>query len=79
MRKPPRDAKTTLQEWAQARGLGLPTYRVVETAGPPHAPHFEIAVALADLPPAQAGAGSKRAAEQAAAELLLSSVEPADG
>ncbi len=72
MRKPPRDAKTTLQEWAQARGLGLPAYSVVETAGPPHAPHFEVAVALADLPPAQAGAGSKRAAEQAAAELLLS-------
>jgi ribonuclease-3 len=79
MRTPPRDAKTTLQEWAQARGLGLPTYSVVDAAGPPHAPHFEVMVALAGLPPARAGAGSKRAAEQAAAEQLLSSVEPADG
>jgi ribonuclease III len=78
MRKPPRDAKTSLQEWAQARGLGLPSYSVVGTAGPPHAPHFEVMVALADLPPAQAGAGSKRAAEQAAARELLSSVAPGD-
>ena len=83
MQAPPRDAKTTLQEWAQGRGLGLPTYRVVETAGPPHAPRFEVSVALADLPPASASAGSKRAAEQAAAEQLLSAlVDPpaaADG
>jgi ribonuclease III len=78
MRTPPRDAKTTLQEWAQARGLGLPIYSVVDAAGPPHAPHFEVMVALAGLPPARAGAGSKRAAEQAAAQQLLSSVEPAD-
>lgn len=83
MRVPPRDAKTVLQEWAQARGLGLPSYRVVETDGPPHAPRFEVAVALADLPPASASAGSKRAAEQAAAERLLGALAetgaPADG
>jgi ribonuclease-3 len=83
MQAPPRDAKTTLQEWAQARGLGLPSYRVVEAAGPPHAPRFEVSVALADLPPASASAGSKRAAEQAAAEQLLSALAlapaPADG
>src|SRR5262249_3698490 len=35
---PPRDAKTMLQEWVQARGLGLPSYAVVSRAGPPHAP-----------------------------------------
>jgi ribonuclease III len=83
MATPPRDPKTTLQEWAQGRGLGLPTYQVVETAGPPHAPRFEVRVALADLPPVSARAGSKRAAEQAAAEQLLSGLAdapaPADG
>ena len=71
MRGPPRDAKTTLQEWTQSRGLGLPDYRVTATSGPAHAPTFEVAVALADVGSATATGGSKRAAEQAAAEQLL--------
>jgi ribonuclease-3 len=79
MGTPPRDAKTGLQEWAQSRALGLPTYEVVATVGPPHAPSFEVAVAVADFAPARAIAGSKRAAEQAAAEQLLASLEGTDG
>jgi ribonuclease III len=71
MRGPPRDAKTALQEWTQSRGLGLPDYRVTGTSGPAHAPTFEVAVALADVGSATASGGSKRAAEQAAAEQLL--------
>ena len=43
---PPRDPKTTLQEWAQGRGLGLPDYRLVGTSGPDHARHFTVAVAV---------------------------------
>jgi ribonuclease-3 len=78
MLTPPRDAKTALQEWAQGRGLALPDYRVVEVGGPAHAPRFEVLVSLAGLPPARAVAGSKRAAEQAAAEQLLAALEPAD-
>lgn len=71
-----RDAKTALQEWAQARGEAPPAY--VETAreGPPHAPVFTIEVRLADGQSASASAGSKRAAEQAAAQALLSQVSP---
>ena len=68
---PPRDAKTALQEWTQSRGLGLPEYRVTRTSGPAHAPTFEIAASLGDLASATATGGSKRAAEQAAAEQLL--------
>jgi ribonuclease III len=79
MLTPPRDAKTALQEWAQGRGLALPDYRVVEVEGPAHAPRFEVVVSVAELPPAKAVAGSKRAAEQAAAEQLLAALEPADG
>lgn len=71
MALPPRDAKTALQEWTQSRGLGLPDYRVIATSGPPHAPTFEVAVVLADVGSATATGGSKRAAEQAAAEQLL--------
>lgn len=83
MGAPPRDAKTALQEWAQGHGLALPAYRVVRTEGPPHAPSFEVAVTVADLAPETGAGGSKRAAEQAAAERLLTRVttntEPADG
>jgi ribonuclease-3 len=68
---PPRDAKSALQEWTQSRGLGLPDYRITATTGPAHAPTFEVAVSLGDLGSATATGGSKRAAEQAAAEQLL--------
>lgn len=75
MGAPPRDAKTALQEWAQARGLARPVYAVVGIEGPAHAPSFEVEVALADVPPARAVAPSKRAAEQAAAEAMLDQLE----
>lgn len=75
MAAPPRDAKTALQEWAQSRGLGLPMYQVAAVAGPAHAPRFDISVSLADFAPGRAVAGSKRAAEQAAAEQLLARLE----
>ena len=74
---PPRDAKSTLQEWTQSRGLGLPDYRVTATTGPAHAPTFEVAVSLGDLGSATATGGSKRAAEQAAAEQLLARLSAA--
>jgi ribonuclease-3 len=74
---PPRDAKSRLQEWTQARSLGLPRYELVQTEGPDHAPIFAVAVAVADLPPAHAAAPSKRAAEQAAAAALLARLEGA--
>jgi ribonuclease III len=68
---PPRDPKTALQEWAQGRGLGLPDYSVVETSGPDHARQFTVAVTVTGHDEASATAGSKRAAETAAAAALL--------
>jgi ribonuclease III len=79
MAVPPRDAKTALQEWAQSRGLGLPTYEVAAVAGPAHAPRFDVSVSLAGFAPGRAVAGSKRAAEQAAAEQLLAHLVAAHG
>lgn len=66
-----RDAKTALQEWAQARGQKPPRYEELARTGPDHAPVFTIAARLADGQEAQATAGSKRQAEQAAAAALL--------
>lgn len=70
-----RDAKTSLQEWAQARGLPPPAYVEIARAGPDHAPEFTIEARLSTGQSAQAAAGSKRQAEQAAARALLARVE----
>ncbi|MCK0169385.1 ribonuclease III [Jannaschia sp. S6380] len=66
-----RDPKTTLQEWAQARGMSPPDYHVAERSGPDHAPVFRVAAKLEDGREAEGRATSKRAAEQAAARALL--------
>lgn len=71
----PIDAKTALQEWAQARGMTPPSYRMVERAGPDHAPRFTIEAELASGAQARATGASKRAAEQTAAAELLAAVE----
>lgn len=69
--RPPRDPKTTLQEWAQGRGLPLPEYHVLETSGPPHAPLFRVEVSIPGVPAATGEGSSKREAEQRAAEAML--------
>jgi ribonuclease-3 len=68
---PPRDAKMALQEWAQARGLELPSYRVVAAEGPPHALRFRVEASLPGLEPGLGEGSSKRAAERQAAGRLL--------
>ena len=70
-----RDAKTTLQEWAQARGLAPPAYVDLDREGPDHAPLFSVEARLADGRAAEGRAASKRAAQQAAAETLLVRLE----
>lgn len=69
--RPLRDAKTVLQEWAQARGLPTPIYREIGRSGPDHAPDFEIAAEVQGLEPASGSGRSKRLAEQAAAVAFL--------
>ena len=68
---PPKDAKTTLQEWMQARGLAPPVYREIGREGPAHGPTFLVEVAVPNGPPVRASGASKRIAEQAAAEIAL--------
>jgi len=72
---PPKDAKTALQEWAQKRGLELPVYVVSARSGPPHAPVFVVTVTVGNCR-GEGTAGSKRAAEQLAAENLYRILPP---
>ena len=74
----PTDAKTALQEWAQARGQRPPVYVEEGRSGPDHAPVFTVAARLADGSEARAAAPSKRAAQQAAAAALLKRLESPD-
>ena len=72
---PPKDPKTSLQEWVLKRALPLPEYVLEATSGPSHAPNFVISVRVADAL-GRGEAGSKRAAEQAAARALLEVLPP---
>ena len=73
-----RDAKTSLQEWAQARGMPPPSYIEAARSGPDHQPVFTVRVTLENGQVAEATAGSKRQAEQAAAHVLLERLEATD-
>jgi len=70
-----RDAKTMLQEWAQARRQSPPSYIEAKRSGPDHAPVFTIVARLQSGQEATASAASKRQAQQAAAALLLTELE----
>ncbi|MFQ3623776.1 MAG: ribonuclease III [Acetobacteraceae bacterium] len=70
----PRDPKTALQEWAQARGLALPTYRTLASEGPSHRPRFTVSVTVGDAA-ADAVGVTKREAEKTAAAALLARLE----
>lgn len=67
-----RDAKTALQEWAQAqRARTAPVYRLVRREGPDHAPRFWVSVSVAGEAEETGEGASKRDAEQAAATAFL--------
>lgn len=70
-----RDAKSSLQEWAQGRGMAAPIYTELGRSGPDHQPIFTVEVRLENGEAEQAEAGSKRIAEQMAAKALLARVE----
>jgi ribonuclease-3 len=65
------DAKTTLQELAQARGLELPLYRLVAATGPDHSKRFSVECWLAGELAGRGEGASKKVAEQRAAADAL--------
>ncbi len=66
-----KDAKTLLQEKAQALGKPAPTYQTVQAEGPDHAKLFTVAVTVEALPAVTGRGASKQKAEQEAADRAL--------
>lgn len=69
------DYKSRLQELTQKHGLGTPTYDLIFTTGPSHKPHFVISLKLDDTEKSRAEGGSKKVAEQKAAEMYLTELQ----
>jgi ribonuclease III len=61
------DWKSALQEWLQANGRGLPSYRVTAADGPDHRKRFEVEVLVGGEPMGRATGRAKKEAEQLAA------------
>jgi len=71
------DWKSALQEWLQAAGRGLPTYRLAAAEGPDHRKRFDVEVLVGDRVAGRASGRSKKDAEQQAARAALTSLERA--
>lgn len=63
----PRDPKSLLQEWTQARGMPPPEYRTVSASGPDHAKEFTVHVLVQDRVVSEGKGCSKREAAKRAA------------
>jgi ribonuclease-3 len=72
-----KDGKTRLQEWAQARSLGLPEYQLLDSAGPDHAKVFSARCSIAGTTAVAAGV-NRKLAETRAAEAVLAELEAAE-
>lgn len=66
-----RDAKSRLQEWAQANYKSTPSYVIASEEGPDHARVFTVDVLIRGEPRGRGTGRTKQAAEQAAAQAAL--------
>lgn len=69
------DWKSALQEWLQAAGRGLPSYRVAAAEGPDHRKRFDVEVLVGGTVSGRAEGRSKKDAEQQAARAALASLK----
>jgi ribonuclease-3 len=69
-----KDEKSRLQEWAQSKGLGIPTYVIVSTSGPDHDKTFEVEVQINGDVVGRGSGSSKRAASMVAAQRAMESL-----
>ncbi|MBR1968133.1 MAG: ribonuclease III [Clostridia bacterium] len=68
------DSKSRLQEYVQKNKLGSVGYETLWKKGPDHLPEFRVAALLNGTRIAEGEAGSKKAAEAAAAESALAKI-----
>ena len=73
LRRSSKDAKTRLQEHLQSGGWPLPHYELVASHGEDHAKTFDVRCSVSEplVLVSESTAGSRRAAEQDAAETVL--------
>ncbi|MFA7330993.1 MAG: ribonuclease III [Candidatus Delongbacteria bacterium] len=70
-----RNYKSLLLELSQGRGLGNPTYHVVEEIGPDHSKYFVVDVLVGEQVLGRGSGASKKKAEQEAAREGLAALE----
>jgi ribonuclease-3 len=73
-----RDAKSRLQEWAQATLHATPSYVTVQESGPDHAKQFTVQVLIQGQVYGQGFGRSKQAAEQKAARAALDALDDSE-
>lgn len=74
---PGKDPKTALQETLQGRRLPLPRYGLLASRGEAHAQEFEVECVIPDLGIRSTGTGgSRRIAEQQAAQRAIAEIKP---
>ncbi len=71
---PPKDAKSSLQELAVAKGYEFPSYEMIGKSGPEHEPVFEVLVKIKGLPDCSGVGKNKKQAEFEAAKKMLESL-----
>ena len=69
------DAKTALQEMAQAKGLGTVSYELVEESGPEHDKIFVVEVLLNGEVRGRGTGRNKKSAEKAAAAVAIKNLK----
>lgn len=72
---PPKDPKSTLQEWAQAQNFPLPQYTLHESKGPLHNPIFVVKVEGQGFLACYGEGSSKKVAEHKAAQEALNQIK----
>jgi ribonuclease-3 len=72
-----RDPKTRLQEWTQARGLGVPDYELLSVAGKAHEQRFDVSCTISEMSGVTRGESTTRrkAEQKAAADMLVKLLE----
>ena len=71
---PPKDAKTTLQEVAHVKGLGVPHYEIIGRDGPEHAPRFTVRLKVEGAADVLGHGHNKKLAEFDAASKMLEQI-----